>query len=512
MAKNTHISYISGSCGTSSLPGAAGIVLWTAALFGAALIGIALGLGIYPVVIVLLAMLAGLALIAYPAIGVWVVIVGALVAAGLIDLYMPSLKLLVWGLSLLSMGIAGIALIKAFFGQVGTRVATKEGNGLTIWALVFVLCTIFSSLANWHGVSGFLVGLKGYFQVWGLLIAIYYLIKDELDARRLISFFLLLGILQLPFVLHQFLVLVPMRSSDILAAKGVVANDIVAGTFGGAMMGGGRSSSLALLCAVCITLVLAQFRSGMSTAGRAALAIVLFLFPMFISEAKIFPVLLPIAMFLLFHDRILRNPLKAIVGSAALAMLLMAVFFAYSLLPGAKSQQGSSLQKMLDENIEYNLGKRGYGNYMLNRSTVYPFWFREHAHGDMLMSAVIGHGPGATSGGTVLNNDSLAYKRYRAYGIGLTGLSSLLWEVGLLGTVAVFAMFLSAYRLGGRLVERWQGTSHWPALKAAQIAISLFAANLLHNNYFVFDLSFQTMLIVILGYLLVMARIDKSHA
>ena len=93
----------------------------------------------------------------------------------------------------------------------------------------------------------------------------------------------------------------------------------------------------------------------------------------------------------------------------------------------------------------------------------------------------------------------------------MTALSSLLWEVGLVGTVTVFAVFLLAYRLGGRLADRWRGTLHWPRLKAAQIAIPLFFVCLLHNSYFLFDLSFQTMLMIILGYLLTMTRFEKKH-
>jgi len=510
LTKSIHVSDITRVARDLALTGAARAVFWISVYLVSALVGVTLALGIYPVTIVLLALLAGLALIAFPDAGIWVVIVGALVAAGLIDLYMPSLRPLVWGLSLLSMGMAGIALIKALFGQVRNRTVAKEEAELAICALIFVLCAIFSSLANWHGISGFLVGLKGYFQVWGLLVAIYFLTKDELDARRLISFFLLLGILQFPFVLHQFLVLAPQRSGIVFAEHGIVAGDIVTGTFGGSMMGGGRSSNLALLCVFSVTIMLAQWRSGLITTGRAVLATLFLLFPMFLSEAKLFLVLLPIALFLLFRDRILRDPLKAIAGTVALGALLMAIFFAYSLLPSTKSQGVSSLKEMLHQNIEYNIGKRGYGNLLLNRSTVYLFWFKEHAHSDMLVAALIGHGPGATSGGTALNDDSLAYKRYRGYGIGLTGLSSLLWEVGLLGTAAALAIFFSAYRLGGRLVEQWQGTAHWPALKSSQVAIPFFAVSLLHNNYFVFDLSFQTMLIVILGYLLVMARINKK--
>jgi hypothetical protein len=499
------------------------LVLWAVVLLAATLIGITLALGIYSITIVILTMMAGLTLIAFPVVGVWVVIVGALVAAGLIDLYMPAFRPLLWAVALLSMVIAAIALINAFFGQTGVQAAAKEGNGLAIWLFLFVFFAIFASLANWHGFGGFVVGLKGYFQVWGLLIAIYYLTKDADDARRLISFFVLLGILQLPFVLHQILVLVPMRSSEIYAEQSIVAGDIVAGTFGGSMLGGGRSSNLALLCVISVVIVLAQWRAGLRTTWSAALVTLLLMLPMFLSEAKLFLILFPIALFLLFSDCILRKPLKVIVGVAGLATLLMGISFTYSLLPSARSQHASSLQEMWRSNIEYNLGKRGYGSALLNRSTIYPFWIKEHSHGDMLIAALIGHGPGATSGGTFprhsrepsggsqLNEDSLAYQRYRHYGIDLTGLSSLLWEVGLLGTVSVFAMFISAYRLGGRLVDQWRGTLHWPVLKTAQIAIPLFVVSLLHNNYFVFDLSFQTMLIIILGYLLAMTRLGKKY-
>lgn len=487
------------------------IVVWIGASLAAILFGILFALGIYPIVIALLAVTTGLVLISYPIIGLWVVVVGALVIAGLVDLYMPSLKPLIWGVALLSMALAGLAIIKNFRGDSKKTSNVQDVSALGVWSFLFVSCTIFASLVNWHGLSGFLVGLKGYFQIWGLLIAIFFFMKDGKQARYLMIFFVVLGFLQMPFILHQFLVLVPQRSSEVFAAQGIVAGDIVAGTFGGTMNGGGRSPILALLCVISITLVLAKLRAGSSTYGQAILAGLFFLIPMFLSEAKVFFALFPLALFLLFKDRILLNPLKVLVSLFLLAVLLMAIFFTYSLLPGAKSQKVSSLQEMFEQNVEYNLGHRGYGNAKLNRTTVYPFWAREHAHGDMLVHALIGHGPGSTSSGTALNRESLAYKRYRGYGIGLTGLSSLLWEVGVFGTFAVVGMLLAAYRLGGRLVERWQGTVHWATLKAAQIAIPLFSVSLLHNNYFVFDLSFQTMLIVILGYLMVMARMVNHH-
>ena len=504
------------------------IVLWSFGLVLSISMGLALALSIYPVVIFLFVAIAGFALIIYPHVGMWVVIIGALVASGMVDLYAPFLKPIVWGLALLSIILSVIALTKSFFepkslfeyksyfdkklSQARGQYSLKDADHLIRITLLFVFSVVVSSLINWHGVSGFLVGLKGYFQVWGLLIAIYYLTKDVIQAQKLILFFLLLGILQIPAVLHQFLVLVPKRSALIFAEHGIVAGDIVAGTFGGSMTGGGRSSNLALLSVLCVTIMLAKWRAGITSGLLAAVSSIVFLAPMFISEAKIFLVLLPIALFLLFKERILSNPLKAITGLLALLVFLVSIFFAYSLLPGAKSQRVKSIDNMIEQNLSYNIGKKGYGNYSLNRSTVYPFWLNEQIDHNKILNTIIGYGPGSSSGGTALNDKSLAFSQYKGFGIGLTGLSALLWEVGILGTSFAILMFYLAFQLGSKMVKKWQGTTHWPLIKAAQISIPLFAFSLLHNNYFVFDISFQTMFVVVVAYLMVMAKLKTNTA
>ncbi len=133
------------------------------------------------------------------------------------------------------------------------------------------VCITFSAMANWHGVLTFGVGMKSYFQVWGIFITAYYLIDDEKDAARLMRFILVLGVIQLPFVFHEFFFLVPKRMGDVAAEHGLVAIDVVAGTFGGAMMGGGRSPSMALLLVTCLTVVGAAWRSGQMKFGRAVM-------------------------------------------------------------------------------------------------------------------------------------------------------------------------------------------------------------------------------------------------
>jgi hypothetical protein len=478
--------------------------LWVCTGLLTLMLGVLLALGLYPIALILIVAALGPLLIVFPRFGLWVAILGSLIVSGLIDLYVPKLRPLTWGLMVLSVGLAVVA-----FGMHHLRVTTKvnksENSMLLPCAVFFVVCATFSALVNWHGIAGAAVGLKGFFQVWGICLAIYYLMEDEIDAGRLIKFLLLLGVLQIPSVLHQFIFLVPLRTGIIAEAHGVEAVDVVAGTFGGAMTAGGRSSSLALLNIICMTILGAYWRAKLISRAKVFLLSGIFMFPLLLNEAKIIVVLIPVALFLLYRDQILRHLFKSLMVASALVLGMLAIFSIYVMLPG----ETGSVSDMYNDTVAYNIGNKGYGGLVLNRTTVYPFWFKEQIRSGSAVNMLVGYGPGATNTGSAVMNDSLANKRYAGYGIGLTAISAMLWEVGLLGTSVVLAMFYAAYRLGGKLSKRWEGTVHWPLLKAAEISVPLFAANLIHNNYFVIDLSFQALLMVILGYLLAMSRFER---
>ena len=476
----------------------------------AVIFGLLLALGIYPIIIILILLVLGPLLVVYPKLGLWVSIVGALVFAGLIDLYFPALRPLKWGVTILTIALLTISLSIAFLTPVIPRNLSKSPPSLMMWILGFVLFVVFSSLLNWGGFSSLSVGLKGYFQVWGLLFVVYYLIKDEQDAAKLMRFLLILGLIQLPFVLHQFIVLVPKRSGLLAAEHNIVAVDIVAGTFGGSMSGGGRSSSLALLIAVCITMLLASWRAHLTSMRRMTFISLILFLPLLLNEAKIIVVLLPIMLFLLFYDRILTNPFRFIAGLGITSLLLSALFATYLLLPGAQPAGGRSLESVYRQTLEYNVGRLGYGGLALNRLTVYKFWFSEHLQLGSVANLLIGHGPGQTNDGSAILSNSLSTTRYPGYGIGLTGFSAMLWEIGLMGTGMAMALLLSAYRLGEKLAKHWLNTAHWPLIKAAQIAMPLFGINLFHNNFFIVDLSYQALFVLLVSYLLVMSRFIKK--
>jgi hypothetical protein len=471
------------------------------------------GLGSPVFLILLVLTLFGAVIITKPRFAVWVVVIGGTVFSGLTELYLPSFQQIRWAISLLSIVLILLSLLSwvttyeqaAYNNALSTRAKT-----VVIAIIALIVSVFFTLLVNPTSLGNSIVGLKNYFQMFGVLAALAIFRYEPNSASKFINYIILLGLIQLPFALHQFIHFVPLRSGDLAAQNGTVAVDVVAGTFGGSAMGGGRSSTLALLSSIAITLVCAQWRNRSRTLLSTIIYTFIFLVPMMLNEAKLFVLLLPIGLFILFNDHIMKNPLKFIASGLVIFSILGTMIVGYSMLPGAKSQHSVTLEKYLDENISYNFGNKGYGNSKLNRTTVYTFWWNQTIGRGDFIKGLFGNGPGMTNSSSVIAKKTLANTKYRGYGIGLTAVSALLWEVGLLGTFAVSFLLFSAYRLGIQLQKQWKATIHWPFLRASQIAMLLFAISMLHNNYFLTDMSYQALLVLFIGYLLAMSRHSNS--
>jgi hypothetical protein len=479
-------------------------VLLAFVLLLASMMGALLGLSAYLPVFALLALVAGAAILMSPRLAVWVALVGALCIAGLIELYLPGLQQVRWLFSLLSIVLMLVATVR-FLAQPRQQGTAELGGGaVVLLCFVCVACAVAGALAAGMPSAAALVGLKNYFQMWGVLAALAVFGYEAAQVSKFIRLLAMLALVQMPFVLHQFLVLVPQRSTQAASERFVVAVDVVAGTFGGSMAGGGRSSDLAILAAIAIVYFFARWKAGQSSLLRAALLSALAFCPMLFNEAKLALVLIPLGLLLLFPQAILRRPLTMLLGSVAVLGALVGVLALYAALPGADAQRAGSIDRFLRDSLDYNVGQKGYGSAVLNRSTVYGFWWREHVRRGDWKGAVFGHGPGVTNPASATASDTLATTRYRGYAIGLTGISTLLWETGMLGT-AVFVSLLLAAALLARRLALDDRLRPWRAeLQTAQIGLLFLGVSLLHNNYIAFDLGYQAMMVLLLGYVLAM--------
>lgn len=469
-------------------------------IFLALVLGGLLGLGAYLPLVGLISLVVAGAVLSSPRLTVWITLIGALCVSGLVELYLPGMQAIRWMFSLLSLALMLIALVR-FFGQPKIPGSTDPGLfRLGTLALIFVLCVAASAISVGMGAMDTLVGFKNYFQMWGLLFALALFDYTPKQAYRFIGALAILSLLQMPFVLHQYLVLVPLRSSQVAAEHFVVAIDVVAGTFGGSMDGGGRSNDLAILATFAIVFFFARWKMGRSSLKATLALSALAFMPMLFSEVKLAMALIPVGMFLLFPDALIRRPFAALAGVGVLAVLLLSLIVVYANLPGASGQRSLSVNDYVRDAMASNIGDRGYGSSVLNRSTVYRFWWREHMLRDDWKGAIFGHGPMASSLPSGALKETLASKRYPRYSIGLTGWSTLLWDTGVLGTLSFLALVSYAYLLLRRMERRITDPQALPYVVTARIAMPLILIGLLHSNYIAFDIGFQTMLMLCLGF------------
>ncbi|GAA5169798.1 hypothetical protein [Viridibacterium curvum] len=475
------------------------------------ILGWLIGVGWYPPVIIVLAPFAGLAILARPRAAVWLALLGALVVAGLLQLYVPKWQAVRWLVSLLGVAIGAVVLISSLWA--GRVKLSEDSRRFFFWAAALFVIAFLANMLQSGSIAVAAVGLKSYFQLWGLLLAIVFMGYTAAEAGRFLYFLLGLALIQWPFALHQYFVLVPKRTNDLDAAQGVVPVDIVSGTFGGNLHGGGLSMDSAVLASITLALAFALKRSERLSRNQVLLFSAFILLPMLFNEAKAIVVLLPMALFTVYRDKLLKNPLQFIGGSIVAIALVGGLLAGYSMLPGAGGgKQAGRLDSFLKDSVLTNFGERGYGRSLLNRTTVYRHWFEENVIKGSFDKVLIGHGPGATNSGSAVSGDvSIAAKRYRGYNIGLTSLSALLWEVGVLGVLAVAGMMWTLYRSASALVDSQLGTAHWPLVLTAKAAIPVFVFSLFLINYFVIDLGMQAMFVTVASYILCMSNLEDSR-
>ena len=183
--------------------------------------------GSIPAAAVLAGLVAGVIMLLNPVFLLWAVLFGGLVASGVAMLYAPQLQLIRWGVAFASAALIGIALMGRLSGG---RLAAKNPVSPIAWMLLalFVVATL-AGFASRQSLPQLVVGLKSYFQVAGIFVALTMIVWPRKVIDALPPLMLGVAILQLPFVLQQYVVLVPRRMGY---GEGIVPYDIVAGTFG----------------------------------------------------------------------------------------------------------------------------------------------------------------------------------------------------------------------------------------------------------------------------------------
>ncbi len=418
---------------------------------------------------------------------IWLVLLLGLLVVGPAPLYNPTFDPKAgWPIQILCFYLMLVALF-----NVATTPKSRQETPLFVWLmLVFFMYGVLNSIAHWHSALEFFGGIKRYFQMWGLLFALCWLGFDERRVQRWQTFFIIVALAQLPFAVYELIAWVPLREAMRNSLPGMVPIDIVAGTFGSTIYGGGASGEMSTFLVIVVAFLLARRMQKTISTGRFVWLTLWVLAPLFVGETKAVIIMLPLMFLAIFRRELLARPHYGVMALIVGTLLTVSMGYAYLNITQM------SLDKLFADTLSYNLYEKGYGVNYLNRTTVLTFWANHQGAQDPV-SFVFGNGLGSAhekTGGHV-------GVRYPGYGIGLTAASTLLWDTGMFGCILIVAIFTLAWQAAGRLYRE----STRPMVKADATAIQasllLFAFHIFYRLDLLETVSIQIVFASVLGYL-----------
>lgn len=426
-----------------------------------------------------------------PKISIPIIVLLSLPTGALVSMIGPAAAKLPWLVSALTFSLWPLAMCRML--QQRTLPAYIP---LTV---VFVAHSLIFAMAQGNAVAEVVAGSKRYFQGYGVMFALAFFSVKKHDIALLGKLLLLTALLQLPFAIYEFLVLVPMRGG--LEAGGE-ATDVVAGTFGANLVGGSANSEMAAFLLIVFSFLLTRWRTKLLTTARFASLAVLCLAPLLLGETKVVVLLFPVILLIVLRKDLIKKPEESIPLFIAGVALCLAFGYVYVALMDTKVA-GDSLATTL----QYNLGNDGYGNNILNRTTVLSFWWQHHSL-ETPVHLFFGHGIGSAYLG--MNNliPGHVALQYPRYGIDLTSASTLLWDTGVVGFLLHLSLYFFAWSAASKLWAKVGDPATRADLLAIQAALAIFLIFTFYRDSAVNLLSFEIVIALVLGYL---AWLVHSH-
>jgi hypothetical protein len=405
------------------------------------LIGLAVGL------------VLGVFLLAMPKQTIWIVLVVGLATPALLDMAGHGLNRMSWAISMLALLLwapSGMQLLNVNLRQ-------KTYIPLFIWlSILFVLYALVVTFSQWHSVGELFGGFKRYFQAYGLMLALALLVISRKEMNQWLKWLLGIALLQLPFALFERFILVPLRGG---LAVGAEATDVVAGTMGANLEGGSPNAIMVIFVLIAFAFVFSRWKEKLLETKTMLRLSVLLLLPLVLGETKVVIVMLPLVGLVLLRKDIFNEPAKFL--PILIGLFLLTFAFAYLYI---YYMLDSNFVKAFEGMISYNLGEVGYGDLLLNRTTAMTFWWSQHGWHNPI-PFLFGHGLGS-SYGSGYSAGHIA-QLYPKYGINLTSISTILWDLGLVGILLYFALLSTIWVQIGQL---WKKTSQ-PLVKADCMAL-----------------------------------------
>lgn len=371
-------------------------------------------------------------------------------------------------------------------------------------AVVYLFTLVASAASNAIPFSQALASMKNYLLMWGVLVAVIYHRDMERASSQIWRAFVLIGLLQLPVVLYQrFFV-----ASRLANTSASLSFDAINGTFGGGLLGG-RSGALAMFICIVLGYLLIMWRAGRLPGWSLAGLAMLLLPSLFMIEVKAVAIWLPLVAMLVFSQQIRRRPslfLFGFLGSIALAVCVVLVY-RYSFYSGSG---GGSLWDFLSRQLTYVYDPNRFNpaTRELGRVSALVHWWNEAGDRGGVVNWLFGFGPGASRGVSTVAVGTIA--RLYTFYIDISAAAALLWDVGVVGFIALCLVLIAGAAESWRLskVEAMPANLRLQ-LEAAAIALVLILSSVIYVRDAVDGSTIQFLIYFLLG-MVVYARRQRQ--
>lgn len=470
------------------------------AFFFAIMAGVVASRGQAIPVILFMGSLVSLALMFQPVTLLWIVTLTTLIIAGSLAYMLPSLNKISW----IGYILASILSIPSLLHGLILKPIEKcqqSSSQIVYPFLIFVVICCLSTVINSAPIWPAILVVKSIFMYGGVWVALALLNLSSTVIQHWLMALVGIGMIQIIPALYQY---VFVRSARIQVGLGdVTASDSVVGTFGGTMDAGGLSAVLAIYLVILILCIFAFRRSNLVTPHNLFWTIGLLIFPLLLAEVKIIFVYFPLAFIFLYKDVLKKRPIFFITSSIWVTLIILIMLVAYQMFHWSARSGGSFIGNVTHHfsysfNEKFRSDSRALQGRM-SRRQVLEFWWKNH-NMDEPLPMLIGHGLGASR----TQGLGIGYiaKQYYPMAIDHTSLALLLWDVGLIGTLAFLSWLLFAFIVAGQLghsqnLEPWQSALAM-GLQAALIPIAI---SLIYRNDIPYAAPMMFILMAILGLL-----------
>jgi hypothetical protein len=275
--------------------------------------------------------------------------------------------------------------------------------------------------------------------------------------------------------------------------------DTVSGTFGGSLVNPSPNSALAIFLTVETGIVLGLAMNKVIAWRNALLLTLCFIVPVYFTNARAIIAFFLVMMVILFGRYFLKKPLASMVIAMVIAGMFSSVLYLHYKLGWQDSRFHvvKDFPTYVEESISSQLG---LGTRKMNRSKAVALWWTESRRFDKTRM-FFGHGLGASRSYGIVKGHVAEKPEYAEKNIGLTVLSRLLWDVGIVGTIFYVMVFLSAFFTAGRLAKDPHLSPTQNAyMVGAQIACLFLVVSIPYKQSLINIQAFNAFAMFILGY------------